>query len=44
MGVFVYTILDRTTGQVLSQLPCKVVVSLAQQNDYAAGTVISTSA
>jgi uncharacterized FlaG/YvyC family protein len=44
VGVYVYTILDRTTGQVLSQLPCKVVLSLAQQDDYAAGKVISTSA
>jgi hypothetical protein len=44
VGVFVYTILDRTTGQVINQIPFKAAVDLANHPDYAAGTVISTTA
>ena len=44
VGVFVYTVVDRTTGQVLTQLPCATVLNLARHPDYAAGKVVSTTA
>jgi hypothetical protein len=44
VGVFVYTVIDRTTGQVLTQLPCETILDLARQPDYAAGAVVSTTA
>jgi uncharacterized FlaG/YvyC family protein len=44
LGVFVYTILDRTTGQVINQIPFKAAVDMANHPDYAAGKVISTTA
>jgi hypothetical protein len=44
LGVFVYTILDRTSGRVITQLPCETVLDLARHPDYAAGQVVSTTA
>jgi len=41
-GVYVYTILDRTTGQVLVQIPREEVVRISSRPGYAAGQVIST--
>jgi flagellar protein FlaG len=43
-GVFVYTILDRLTGQILVQIPREEVIKLANRPDYSAGTVIDTKA
>ena len=44
VGVFVYTVLDWTTGQVVTQLPCETVLNLARQPEYAAGQIVSTTA
>jgi flagellar protein FlaG len=41
-GVYVYTILDRATGQVLVQIPREEVVRIAARPDYTAGQVIDT--
>ncbi len=41
-GVYIYTILDRATGQVLVQLPREEVVRIAARPDYSAGKVIDT--
>lgn len=41
-GVYVYTILDRTTGQVLVQIPREEVVRISSRPGYAAGQVINT--
>jgi hypothetical protein len=44
VGVFIYTVIDRTTGQVITQLPCETVVDMARHPDYAAGRIVSTTA
>jgi hypothetical protein len=41
-GIYVYTILDRVTGQVLVQIPREEVVKIAARPDYTAGQVINT--
>jgi flagellar protein FlaG len=43
-GVFIYTILDRATGQVMVQIPREEVLRLANRPDYSAGAVIDTKA
>ena len=43
-GVFIYKVLDRETGEVVRQLPREEVVRLKDQNGYAAGAVIDTTA
>jgi flagellar protein FlaG len=43
-GVYIYTILDRSTGQVLVQIPREEVMTLASRPDYTAGKVIDTTA
>jgi flagellar protein FlaG len=43
-GVFIYTILDRATGQVLVQIPREEVIQLSKRPDYSAGSVIDTKA
>jgi flagellar protein FlaG len=43
-GVYIYTILDRSTGQVLVQIPREEVMSLGSRPDYTAGKVIDTTA
>ena len=43
-GSFIYKTLDRLTGEVVRQLPREQVVDMKSQDDYAAGTVIDTSA
>jgi uncharacterized FlaG/YvyC family protein len=41
-GVYVYTILDRITGEVLVQIPREEVVRIAARPDYTAGQVLDT--
>ena len=41
-GVYVYTILDRVTGEVLVQIPREEVVRIAARPDYTAGQVLDT--
>jgi flagellar protein FlaG len=41
-GVYVYTILDRTTGEVLVQIPREEVVRISSRPGYSAGQVINT--
>jgi hypothetical protein len=41
-GVFIYTILDRATGEVLAQIPREEVVRIAARPDYTAGQVLDT--
>ena len=41
-GLFVYTILDRSSGQVMMQIPREDVEKLAASPDYEAGQVIDT--
>jgi len=43
-GVFIYKVLDRETGEVVRQLPREEVIRLKDQNNYAAGAVINTTA
>jgi flagellar protein FlaG len=43
-GRFVYTVLDRVTGQVLAQIPRDELQKLGDLDDYAAGAVIDTQA
>jgi flagellar protein FlaG len=43
-GVFIYKVLDRETGEVVRQLPREEVIRLKDQNGYAAGAVINTTA
>ncbi|WP_226637623.1 flagellar protein FlaG [Brevundimonas poindexterae] len=43
MGVFIYKVLDRETGEVVQQLPREEVARMGNQKGYAAGTVISTT-
>ena len=44
MGVFVYTILDRSTGSVLAQFPQVDVADMATSETYSNGAVIDTTA
>jgi hypothetical protein len=44
VGVFVYTVIDRSSGTVVAQIPYKQVVDLGGQGDYALGQIISTQA
>lgn len=41
-GLFIYTILDRVSGQVMAQIPREDVAKLAARPDYEAGQVIDT--
>jgi hypothetical protein len=41
-GLFVYTILDRASGQVMAQIPREEVANLAARPDYQAGQVVNT--
>ncbi len=41
-GLFVYTILDRTSGQVMLQIPYEDLAQLAARPDYEAGRVVDT--
>ncbi len=41
-GDFVYSILDRNTGQVLVQIPREEVARIAARPDYTAGQVVDT--
>lgn len=43
-GTFVYKILDRTTGEVVRQLPREQLVDLMRRDSYSSGSVIDTSA
>lgn len=41
-GVFIYTIVDRASGQVMAQIPYQDLKNLAARSDYAAGLVVDT--
>ena len=41
-GLFVYTILDRASGQVMLQIPREDVEKFAARPDYEAGQVVDT--
>ena len=41
-GLFVYTILDRASGQVMVQIPREDVAKLAARPDYEAGQILDT--
>jgi hypothetical protein len=41
-GLFVYTILDRTSGRVMLQIPSEDLAQLSARPDYEAGQVIDT--
>jgi hypothetical protein len=43
-GDYVYRLVDRTTGKVVTELPRDQVSELATTPSYAAGTVVSTKA
>ena len=43
-GRYVYTIVDRRSGRVISQLPRDEVLKLREQSDYAAGTLFKGEA
>jgi flagellar protein FlaG len=43
-GSYVYKTINRTTGEVLSQLPRAEVLKLRDGGQYAAGDVIKTEA
>jgi flagellar protein FlaG len=43
-GDYVYRLVDRTTGKVVTELPRDQVSELATAPTYAAGTVVSTKA
>jgi len=43
-GTFVYTVIDRATGQVVHQTPREEVARMSERKDYAAGTLIKTRA
>jgi hypothetical protein len=44
LGVFIYTVIDRSTGQVVTQIPRESLSEIARQSDYSAGQVIITTA
>ena len=41
-GLFIYTILDRASGQVMMQIPREDLAELASLPDYEAGQVVDT--
>ena len=41
-GLFVYTILDRASGQVMMQIPREDLAKYAARPDYEAGQVVDT--
>lgn len=41
---YIYKLIDRSTGEVVSELPCEEVARLAKGEDYTAGSVIRTRA
>ncbi len=41
-GLFIYTILDRTSGKVMAQIPREDLAQLATRPGYEAGQVIDT--
>ncbi|HEY4031906.1 MAG TPA: hypothetical protein VGM25_16290 [Caulobacteraceae bacterium] len=41
-GLYIYTIIDRASGQVMTQIPHEDVKKLAANPDYEAGQVIDT--
>jgi flagellar protein FlaG len=41
-GLFIYTIIDRLSGQVMAQIPREDVAKLAARPDYEAGQVVDT--
>ena len=41
-GLFIYTILDRASGQVMAQIPREEAANLAARPDYEAGQVVDT--
>ena len=43
-GLFIYTILDRASGQVMVQIPREELSNFAARPDYEAGQVIDTKA
>ena len=43
-GSYVYTVLDRVSGQVLAQIPRERLDELATLEGYAAGAVVDTDA
>jgi flagellar protein FlaG len=43
-GIFIYTTVDRRTGDVVLQLPREEVVRMYAATDYAAGKIIATKA
>ena len=43
-GRFIYTVIDRRTGKVISQLPREEVLRMREQETYAAGTVFDGKA
>jgi hypothetical protein len=42
-GLFIYTILDRATGQVMAQIPREDAANFAARPDYEAGQVVDTT-
>ena len=44
LGVFVYTVLDRSSGKVLIQIPQIEVADMATSETYSSGAVIDTKA
>jgi len=43
-GVFVYTVLDRVSGQVIARIPRDSVEKLSETDGYEAGAMIDTQA
>jgi flagellar protein FlaG len=43
-GRYVYTIVDRRSGRIISQLPRDEVLKLREQSDYAAGSLFKGEA
>src|ERR1700761_4502110 len=43
-GVLIYTVLDRTSGEIVVQIPREMVIKLGSRDDYSAGQIISTEA
>lgn len=42
-GAFVYTIVDRTTGQVVTQLACETVLDMRQPDGFVPSVVAATA-
>ena len=43
-GRYIYTIIDRRSGRIISQLPRDEVLKLREQSDYAAGSLFKGEA